>query len=529
VSPLGCSETSCDEFLLDIQVPPDPDAAKKAFVTLDLRADEPLQAAVPFAAVLVVYPPGATNLADDYEVFFPGGYRMVEPPQGVWRIRTVCVSCSNTKYTVVAKTGTTPVVSSPLPPRGPVSFTNVRLPLSGSGEPGVVVDGDGRVFVDAPFTRSGPTIFRSLDRGLTFTRKNNFDRVPIRNGSTDSNLDVAPDDGTVYAVNKNALEPTGVNTSQSTALVYVSEDHGDTYARLPAWSGSLIDRPWLAAAPDGVVYLANVAVLDVGLFAPDLQTGGPSVLLWRSADHGKTFLLRSIINLGQAGAYAGPASCSHSPRSQIDPRDPDTIYVFYRSSPPDDCIFDESTTGWLAKSTDAGLTWTHSQITGGGGAITQSFRGTADPAGTLYASWSENAPNGESHIWMKSSADGGVTWNGPFRVDQLDGQIGNVLPAIQAPEPGRVDIAWYTAQASDTSLSDATWTVAFARSLDAAGESPHFSQSRVSADVVRTVPNIRPFNDFLGLDIDPDGRANVVWMHDVFGQTLTYYGKEIAG
>src|SRR5712692_7031523 len=75
------------------------------------------------------------------------------------------------------------------------TFAVTALPGGGEGEPGIALSPDGSVFVNAP--RGTGVIWHGS--GASWARTDNFDRISIGTGDTD--LAVAPDDGTVYAVN----------------------------------------------------------------------------------------------------------------------------------------------------------------------------------------------------------------------------------------------------------------------------------------------------------------------------------------
>jgi hypothetical protein len=520
-APLGCGPLTCDDFLLEIGQPPA--AGTRTIVTVSLATSGADQLA------LVVYPPGASDPNRDYELYLGTPVRLAVDEPGVWRIRVACVACVGAVYTGTASAEAKSIISSPLPPPGPLSFTNVRLPGGGGGEPGVVVDTDGRIFVNSPFTPASASLYRSLDGGDSFTRRGHFDGVPPRLFSADSDVAVAPDDGTVYAVNRQDYG-TGITVSATgiccpahltNHLVYVSSDHGESYEG-PAIADAYADRPWLVAGNDGVVYLGSA------LNPP----AGPTLMLSRSTDHGRTWLPMSNVSISGTGTHPD-ATCFISRRPVLDPGDGQTLYLFYMLSRLEDCA---RTRGdnfeiWVAKSSDGGRTWSHHRAATAAAPIDHLW-GDVDAAGNLYVAWNEVAADGSTHVELASSVDGGIAWRGPFRVDQLAGHDSNAMPAVAAGEAGRVDVVWYTSTAPRLTDDDATWTVALARTTDGQSATPSFTQSRVSPNVVHVGPLPRcpfcPFADFMSVDIDREGRANVVWNDDSLGPLLLMYSREIA-
>lgn len=529
---LGCGPSSCDDFLLTVALPP-PAAPAKSYIEVTLDSGIPDRCV--FA--VFVYEPWAISRTDDYEGVFCDQLpvRFVAPDPGPWAIRIACAACgAGATYTASAKAGIAEPPDAPLPPQGPVSFSNVRLPGTGSGEPGVAIASDDRVFVDGPFTRAGPSIWRS-DDSVTFKRTSHFDTTPIR-ASADTALAVAPDDpATVYAVN--ASQP----AAASRFVLYVSRDRGETFPRTPTFvtTETALDRPWLAAGPNGVVYL--VGRLRVFGSPPAVP------VFFRSEDRGKTFT--RMQSPTQPNLEAG---CPKLGRPMIDASAdnyPDTVYVPYRTGTPLRCAEgDVQDEVWMAKSTDGGATWTNRPIARPAGTdIFSQISGAIDRDGTIYVVFAPNERDatGPTHVKMSVSKDGGETWGDPFRVDQLDGQNSNIQPVVAARN-GRVDVAWYTAEPASFRAPDADWTVAFARSMNAASATPRFRQSRVSEGVVHQgdyLPGGDPTGasgptlaDFLDLRIGPDGRASVVWANTVYGAKsvggsaiLSYYGQSHPG
>ncbi|MBI2384100.1 MAG: exo-alpha-sialidase [Gammaproteobacteria bacterium] len=423
---------------------------------------------------------------------------------------------------------------------GVAPFLNVALPGPGSASPGIAVDpNDARyVYVVSPHTPvengdSVPTLWQSQDGGRSFTALRDFDAMPP-GSSDDTDVIVAPDDGSVFVVNSN-------QNAGASNHVFTSIDHGGVYDG-PAWAGAPSFRPWLAAAGDGVVYLAYIN-----------PPGGAGPGLWfmRSTDNGESFLPLSNV---LAADPEGARRCFNVPARPLpDPRDAQTLYLAYAAVPVADCagllpriagsgglddIDDIAFEIWLARSNDGGASWSLVPVVPPERNGHFFIADAIDAAGTIYIVYSHADAGNETHILMRRSADGGRTWQGPFAVDQVAGNRANVLPAAAAAEAGRLDVAWYTAATDDFTDPAAQWTVVLARSRDAAGATPHFEQAQVSRSIVHEGEACQltliclllgrdySLGDFLSIAIGPDGRANVTWADDRAGAPVNYFGRE---
>lgn len=270
--PAGCTASTCDSFYLDIEMPARAGQVLSK-VDLDLKISDPQRMFV------TAYEPG-DDRHPTYTFRSPQTrMTMVEPKNGVWRFYVGCY-CAASSYEV-AITGATSDLSVPSSLPGG-RFVNHELAGLGAGEPGIATGPHNEIYVNAPV--DGVTVWNSVDKGETFSRTDQIEQVPP--GSTgDSDLAVAPDDGTVYAAN--------LSLDAFTNWVYVSQDHGATFAG-PSWAGSNSDRQWLAAGPNGVVYM---------LYHDIAPLGSENIWVLRSADHGKTFVPSGNVTLANPGNY----------------------------------------------------------------------------------------------------------------------------------------------------------------------------------------------------------------------------------
>ncbi|MHB8508202.1 MAG: hypothetical protein ACYDGR_06070 [Candidatus Dormibacteria bacterium] len=156
-----------------------------------------------------------------------------------------------------------------------------------------------------------------------------------------------------------------------------------------------------------------------------------------------------------------------------------------------------------------------------------------DPAGNLYAAWSQLAKAGSpSSIYYSRSTDGGEHWSPPVHV-AVPGVQSNVQPWIAAGDPGRVDIVWYgstTAKEGSQFASDyltkALWNVYMAQSINALDPSPQFAAARVTDHNIKygtvstgglTGGADRSLGDYLQVQAGPRGEAEISFVDDTSG------------
>ncbi|MHB8513353.1 MAG: hypothetical protein ACYDCC_14410 [Actinomycetota bacterium] len=519
-----CTSTNCDDFMLDIEVPPRAfKAPTQALVTLTLTTQSPNDIR------MMVSEPGAAHAAGSTAGYSDVGTSatLLAPKSGVWRIRAACYSCANATYSIVAQ-----LRSYSPEPTGAFGWYSRLLPGPGQGEPGINADSSGRLFENAP--GGEVTVWRSTNKGLTWDMNSTIDTISP-GGSGDSDLAIAPDDGTVYVAD--------LNSGTFTDDVFVSTDHGDTYSG-PAIAGIGSDRPWLAAGPNGVVYLAYH---DFG--------GANQVWVWRSNDHGKTFTQIGDVDLGGSSFENVTACGTGVGHPMVDPHNPNLIYMMYVTG--SDVVACEDTLPnamdfpnnqvWMARSTDGGKTWSATLAYQSKTTLGHFWPSDAiDRDGNVYIVTSETSgPDSKSeqtlstHVILVSSHDHGQTWSAPIRVDRLGDHHSNVFPAVAAGDAGRVVVAWYTSRAMTWNDTSATWTVAFAQSLDALSGRPHFAESRATGiihvgDICQSglfciFGGNRNLLDFLGITVSPDGAAEIAWASDLTGQPLDGFSREIRG
>lgn len=384
---------------------------------------------------------------------------------------------------------------------GGIGFSTPAVidPTGGSGEPGIVV-GPGDVLYVNALGVAGDSVYRSLDRGVTWAPFHNSDYAF---GGADSDL-ALDESGGVYLAGQWSINSMCMSVSTSKLL-------GVGWYTVPAVCGTLgrVDRPWLEAfTPDGAllpnVFLAHHEPCCQGVH-----------LVFRSADGGLTFQ--------PAGT---PTTSGGFPGNLVADRATDTLYYFYPS--------------WglgggfapaVSRSTDLGATWTERHVAGMQGASTGLHRvtGALDAEGNLYVVWAEDRGAG-FQVMLATSQDGGDTWSAARRISQAGGT--NIMPWVVAGAAGRIDVVWYSSPTRGDPNAMPTnpapeWFVRMGQSLNALSATPTFEEVQVTPLAVhrnslctrgvacRDAGSNRNLLDFFEVAIDSEGYANIVWAQDV--------------
>jgi hypothetical protein len=406
------------------------------------------------------------------------------------------------------------------------------------GEPGIAAAPDGTMIMNAARANEGfPTWWLSRDGGRNWGPGRDFDATGSLTGDADS---VIGADGYLYALNLAFQNPPAQPTNP-TILVYGSADGGATWdgpAAFPPPHGTdQPDRPWLVVDP----YRPNQ------IFVTNSEGAG-DVVLWRSTDHGQTFSGPTLVT----GAEH-VASLELGSRPLFDPTDRDRMFTVYEVGPATDAqsLRDFPMNQlWLAESDDAGATWANRLVldirtafgsAAAGGSLGHVLPASAfDDAGTLYAAFSLRLGAGtETHLYLLHSADHGVHWSKPVRVDS-GGLRSNVMPWLVAGEPGRVALSWYGSSSPDFTAADSKRAELFAQSTTASSGKPSFRQSQVTGSAAVHVGSIDTMGnpgsnlydwglrDFQSITADACGMAHLAWTNDT-GQGATVTAMQIAG
>lgn len=362
----------------------------------------------------------------------------------------------------------------------PAFSSPVRSAIAGS-EPGIDVAPDGTIFVNAPAglgVQSG--LSRSTDGGATFRRIQfpaPYNRLP---GGGDSDVAVGPD-GHVYFLDLWA----GSNS------VIASDDNGETWTRgTPFTTLPLTDRQWIAIGslqPDGrdTVYVAYQLIQ-----APSALT------LARSRDGGLTW-----------DHHTFPAGTTDSLPGQI-VTDGDFVAISY--------VPQGTGQLWVARSFDAGVTWTTSRADIDAD-VNQGIFSAAGVALDGDDLWLSYVNRYTYRIMAVHSPDRGATWEPPIGISDA-GPTG-MFPWIAARD-GKVALAWYGATGSgDPNSLPASneWKVFYSERIGGAA----FTPAAPATGVVKRGPictrglgcsGDRQLGDFLQLAIDGNGRSLIAYV-----------------
>lgn len=312
-------------------------------------------------------------------------------------------------------------------------------------EPGIDVDQQGRLYVNAPpgigstLPFSPSIVWRSDDGGAHWAEKPAGLRGFMPGGG-DSDISVAPD-GT--------LSWTDLWLGSST--VGKSTDQAETWTAQPVQGTFVQDRQWVAGTGGGVVYHVTHQV----------PTG---ITVARSVDGGVTYPVQVVAAtpLDQTGCVCPPGTLIAEAGTPLVPgvaasSVSDKVGVAYATS-----------TGGVkfARSTNSGLTFTNVTVRPAGTAST----GDAFPivanggGGKLAMVWMETTPS-SSVVGYASSTDWGATWSAPKTIVSS----GTPLYPWVDVHGSKVAVSLYHTTATgspDTVPESAQWFESFLESSD---------------------------------------------------------------
>ena len=265
---------------------------------------------------------------------------------------------------------------------------------------------------------------RSADSGIRFHRAV---RLPGSSGAFDPAVAVAPN-GTVYAV---FMKQTA---HHQFPVVDTSFDHGRSFPQvswlIPRQLGNFGGRPFIAAAPNGTVYLT----WDYGPSASavsyictkhgggcSFKTGDLNIVLQKSTDFGLSWGPMTAISPGFPVSGADSAPLLVEPDGRID-----LEYQEYTVTDPSTLALGPAHS-YFTTSADGGVTWS-SPVRVGPGWTSMAPRewwidGSIgrDTGGNLYVTW-DSQRHGHDVGWLSFSANGGASWSPPIRVTPRPGQ-----------------------------------------------------------------------------------------------------------
>lgn len=376
-----------------------------------------------------------------------------------------------------------------------------------AGEPGIIVDAGGRVFVNGPGGLPGPSnVWRSSDGGATFefAGPGNVGASPngagLVIGGGDSNL-ASDAQSNLYFIDLWL-------GNSSTA---VSHDNGANWFGQPFGTIPIQDRPWVSADPTaagaGNVYSVTEQ-LGTGLF---LSISKPVPML-----SGLLYPISILEVSDQQRGLVGTAPTGPLVTNQKG--DTYNIYSVFTGT-------NGSGLG-LAKLPNGSLTVTNSVIPPANDAHdqTQAFPVIAVDNGVddnLYVAWTD--PVSASDWEIRFASFNGTSWSNAVTVGH------GIYPWVTADAAGKVDIAWYSAERggftgdpNGGAAAGAVWDVDFAQSVNALSATPTFS-APVQAATGAKSGNIctqgtgcsgdRELLDFMGITHDASGTALLAYVN----------------
>lgn len=391
---------------------------------------------------------------------------------------------------------------------------------SGGGEPFIRADNEGNIFDTSPFglSTTASLLWKSIDGGRTYIPLGSpivRDSV-VGAGGGDSHVDFDAENR-LYFVDLSgacvtaAVSLDGGNTfppERTNQIVCVSEQNPDAIGD---------DRQWVGAFGDGIGYATFRNLL------------GGSFWMFKTANAGLTWdggrLLGSVSQSGpfqvdkqkrqitvttESGATrTGAAILSYQ--------------VFYRGSNLRVFRVADFDDGSPLVIDDLG-------IVDPGESVSNVFPVLAvDRGGNLYAAWSQGAHT----VFMAASSDLGETWSAPVKVSTSAGT--NIMPWIEAGDPGRVNIVWYHGSLKgNPNDPNNEWNIFMGQSVNALTAAPEFRFAQVNQTVIHRGEIClrglacdidgadRSFLEFPSVTIDDRGAAVVTFNDNTNQLPVTY-------
>jgi len=389
-------------------------------------------------------------------------------------------------------------------------------PANQTGEPSIIVAGDGTEYIvapDGPGVRTpgalgaagsgGSLIWRSDDRGRTWSMLGSYD-VPTGGGDTD--IAVTPN-GTLFA--------SGLSYA-ACSTIGVSTDKGQTWLDDPlAGCGKLPvlnDRQWTAT------YGNNVVDTVIG----DSLEGNIDFV--RSSMTSPLVVPSTTLELYSGGDYQWPGTVA------VDQRNGTSYVVWNTAGDPNNC--DQSAGASACKPTQASSAtpdkiYVSAVAAGATSAPTptvvasrpfdtyDSFVSDAvDAAGNVYVVWSERHP-AQQQTWtmLSVSRNGGRSWSTPVKVGRAPST--SVFPWVTAGDAGRIAVSYYgtsgRGNSPQTVPPSAVWSVYSSFSTDYGrtfGEyrtTPTMQKGPICTSGTGCASGSRNLLDFFETAADPQG------------------------
>jgi hypothetical protein len=202
---------------------------------------------------------------------------------------------------------------------------------------------------------------------------------------------------------------------------------------------------------------------------------------------------------------------------------------------------------YVAISSNGGSSWHRVQVADRGTHRTGNIfpQMTVDRGGNLYYTWSEDTAatgeGGEQDVYYAYSTDGGEHWSKAIPLTQETGDTA-VFPWMVAGDPGQVDVVYYKANSGVNSNIEAgqVWQTYFGQSQNALNTGSNFKSVQITDHPIH-IGSVstgglggeadRSLLDFLTVDVDHLGAANVAWADDNNSRsdTRNKFARQISG
>ncbi len=354
-------------------------------------------------------------------------------------------------------------------------------------EPMVVRHPSGALFVTG-YWDTIPPVWKSTDNGASWTKLDVGSAANGAVGNSDSDLAVGPD-GSVYLITL----VFGRTTFRGVSIqVAVSHDVGATWKWTQVAKADLVDRPWIDAAPDGMVHA--------------IWNDGAGVRRVMSADTGRTWT-----DQGRVNDQGGSSHLAVGPNGEVAVRmiPPSAANLAYH--PGVDLV---------AVSTDRGATW--ARHPGPGGIAFRLMWDTTvtprrfdpgvqphwveplawDSTGALYSLWAK-----DQDLWLGRSADRGVTWRS-WRIASSDSIP--YYPYLIAGGAGRLAASWMTGQGAALHANLALIQIGADSAPPAVVRAPAFQFESFTLPGFGAAGAREPAGEYFPMVFLPDGTLGVV-------------------
>lgn len=276
-------------------------------------------------------------------------------------------------------------------------------------EPMVAEHPDGSLFVSGYGQPGGPKLWKSTDRGATWSRVHVGTEADGAIGNSDVDLAVAPD-GTLYFV---TMGYDRVKFEGTHVAIGVSRDAGANWKWTMLSKTRFDDRPWVEVAPDGTAHV--------------IWNDGSGVRHAMSRDRGVTWTAGARIH-----ARGGSSHLAVGPHGEV------AVRVSPASASGNKF---EKDVDLIAVSTDGGTTWATQAVPGQRTWTDASAARWVEPlawdaGGALFHLWTEGTA-----VWLARSTDFGARWT-MWRV--AEGADSAYFPYLTAGRPGELAATWHT-------------------------------------------------------------------------------------